>query len=61
MTESDYSKNVIRLNFVGDADAIPLTMPSTLVVRMATFSTAGTVGVIPPGEVNDTVSILSPK
>ncbi len=59
MTEADFSKNSIRLTFVGKNGSLPATLDSTLVVRQFTQSLAGAIGIVPPSLVDGTVSAVT--
>jgi ABC-type phosphate transport system substrate-binding protein len=58
MTEADYNRNLIHLGFVGQADATPKIVASTAAVRLAVQHSAGAIGIIPVGEVDDEVKKL---
>ena len=56
MTEADYNKNVMRLTFLGHADSIPATMPTTIMIRQLVQVNPLAVGIVPPAEVTDAVN-----
>jgi hypothetical protein len=58
MSEADYSKQLIHLGFIGQVDAAPLTLPSAAAVRQLVQLAAGSVGVVAPADVNDSVKEL---
>jgi hypothetical protein len=57
MSESDFGKYVAQKAFGGDSSA-PKILPSTAVVLKVVQLTAGAVGVVSAGDVNDSVKLL---
>jgi ABC-type phosphate transport system substrate-binding protein len=58
MSESDFGKYVSQKAFAGDSSA-PKTLPSTALVLKVVQLTAGGIGIVAVGDVNDTVKRLS--
>lgn len=58
MTESEFSKFVLHLGFSGEVKSVPKSLPSTAAVRQLVQLNAGSVGIVAPGDVNDTVKVL---
>jgi hypothetical protein len=59
MSESEFNAKLIQLAFTGQNDAQPRALPSTSAVRHTVQAVAGSVGIIPVAEVDDTVTRLT--